>query len=96
MTSLPAAQSEPATDAPPNCAASTGSVSVGRGQRAAAQVWNAFKAEECRYVDLIEMCAVLMCNVADKSQSTDHEIAQLTGRLMHDIRRNASSQNRPK
>lgn len=80
----------PAVGVPPPA---SGSVSVGLGQRTAATVWNAFKAEELRYVDILEMCAVLMCNVADKSQSTDHEIAHMTRQMMHDMRRNASSQN---
>ena len=62
-------------------------ITSGTGRRAAAQVWNAFKAEELRYVDILEMCAVLMCNVADKSQSTDHEIARITRQLMHTMRR---------
>lgn len=63
------------------------------GERAAAQVWNAFKAEELRYVDILEMCAVLMCNVADESQSTDHEIAQMTRQVMHEMRRNTPARN---
>jgi len=72
---------------------SSRSASVALGVRAAAHVWNVFKAEELRYVDILEMCANLMCNVADKSQSTDHEISDMTRQLMHDMRKNSSSQN---
>lgn len=86
-------QPTPPNEAPASLALGSCSVSVGVGQRAAAQVWNSFKGEELRYVDILEMCAVLMVNVADKSQSTDHEISHMTRQMMHNMRRNASSQN---
>jgi len=93
LPSLPETPAGASDGRAPELGVASGSVSVGLGQRAAAQVWNAFKSEELRYVDILEMCAVLMCNVADKGQSTDHEIAHMTRRLMHDMRRTASSQN---
>lgn len=69
------------------------SVSVGPGQVKAAAIWEDFKDDELRFVDVLELCACLMVNVADKSESTDNEIATMVRRLMHDMRRNASRQN---
>lgn len=70
-----------------------GSASVGRSQRLAAGIWNQFKTEELRYVDMLELVAVLLVNVADKSESTDHEIAHLTRKLVADMRHQSSLQN---
>lgn len=69
------------------------SASIGPYQRKAAEIWEEVKRDEGRYVDLLEMCAVLMVNVADKSQSTDHEISGMVRRLMHDMRSNSRGQN---
>lgn len=89
------AAAEPArtTDSQAVVSATTCSVSVGPGQVKAAAIWEDFKGDELRFVDVLELCACLMVNVADKSQSTDNEIAVMVRRLMHDMRRNASRQN---
>ena len=62
---------------------------IGPAQAKAAVIWAEFKDRELQFVDLLEMCAVLMVNVADKSNSTDHEISHHTRRLMADMRRNS-------
>ena len=67
--------------------------SIGPYQQKAAEIWEETKKEEGRFVDLLEMCAVLMVNVADKSHSTDHEISSMVRRLMHDMRSNSLRQN---
>lgn len=69
------------------------SASIGRSQKVAATIWETFKAEDLRYTDMLELIAVLMVNIADKSHSEDIEIIQWTRRLMADMRRNASLLN---
>ncbi len=71
----------------------TGSASVGRSQRKASQIWEDFKREELQFVDMLELCAVLMVNVADKSGATDHEVAHWTRKITADMRHRASLQN---
>ena len=69
-----------------------GSTSVGPGQYAAAEVWEMFKARDLTFVDLLELAAVVVVNVADKSGSTDKEIHGYLYRLTLDMRKNAAAQ----
>lgn len=73
--------------------APAGSASIGPAQKVAAKVWEDFKAEGLCFTDMLEMVAVLMVNIADKSRSKDIEIVQWTQKLMRDMRKNQRMSN---
>jgi hypothetical protein len=75
--------------------AEAGSVSVGVGQHAAAALWKTFKEHERTYVDMLEAAACLIVNVADKTESTDHEIHTYVWKLTTDMRANAARSGKP-
>jgi hypothetical protein len=75
--------------------AEAGSVSVGVGQHAAAALWKTFKEHERTYVDMLEAAACLIVNVADKTESTDHEILTYVWKLTTDMRANAARSGKP-
>jgi len=63
-----------------------GSTSVGPGQRAAALVWDIFKERELCFIDLLELAAVVIVNVADKTEASDDDIHGYVRRLTVDMR----------
>jgi hypothetical protein len=68
---------------------SAGSTSIGRGQHLAAEIWEQFKAQGLTFADMLELCAVLIVNTADKSKSTDAECFAWARKLSMDMRSNA-------
>jgi hypothetical protein len=71
------------------------SVSVGAGQHAAAALWKTFKDHELTYADMLEAAACLIVNVADKTESTDHEIHSYVWKLTTGMRANAARSSKP-
>ncbi len=61
---------------------------IGHSQQIAASIWDQFKTRELSYADMLELVAVLLVNVADKSESSDAEIIRWTTKLVHDMRVN--------
>jgi hypothetical protein len=63
--------STPSTEQPSNLA-----------QVIAAELWNAMKRRGMTYEDICNVCAVLLLNVAEKTESTPQEIAGLVSEKM--------------
>lgn len=90
-----AAETARTTDSPAVDPATPCSGSVGVGQHAAAALWETFKKHELTYVDMLEAAACLIVNVADKTESTDHEIHSYVWKLTTDMRANAARSSKP-
>lgn len=90
-----AAETVQTTDSPAVDPSTACSVSVGVGQHAAAALWKTFKEHELTYVDMLEAAACLIVNVADKTESTDHEIHSYVWKLTTDMRANAARSSKP-
>ena len=69
------------------------SASIGPGQKLAPEIWAKFKDKNLEYIDMLELCSCLICNVADKTKSTDQEIAVMTFKLVKNMRSKLSKQN---